>query len=137
MEFKHSEKRREQWKRYRERKREKILAKKAEYRETHKNVINDYIVSPNGRAHRLVADYKIADVEANRGVGDVTPDYITNVLFPMGCYWCGEKDYTKLGCDRIDNTRPHNMDNVVCSCTRCNVRRNKKNFNEFKTLMSI
>lgn len=35
-------------------------------------------------------------------------------------YYCGECNWTKLGCDRIDNAKGHTKDNVITACWECN-----------------
>ena len=42
------------------------------------------------------------------------------------CVYCGTMDWTRLGCDRIDNNKPHTADNIVCACSKCNARRQDK-----------
>ena len=45
----------------------------------------------------------------NRGKGDLTSDYVVG-LWNKGCAYCGEKDFMKLGVDRIYNDKPHTKD---------------------------
>lgn len=125
-------------------------AKQKEYRETHKAEkrqynqeyyelnkerlnasCKSYRNTPKGRATCLALDYKNDDIEHNRGEGNITALFILKKIFPKGCYYCGETDFHKLGCDRIDNDKPHTTDNVVCSCWKCNNERRRMSFDEF------
>lgn len=95
--------------------REEILAKRKEYQST-----------KEGKLKKMVQAYKQQDKKHNRGVSTLTYEQLLS-LIEQGCHWCGEKDWTKLGADRIDNTKPHSLENCVCSCTHCNFgRENQK-----------
>lgn len=75
-----------------------------------------------GRASTLLKGYKREDKKRNRGECSLTIEDILQ-LWENGCHWCGETDWTKLGADRLDNSKPHTIDNVVCSCWKCNTER--------------
>ena len=47
-------------------------------------------------------------------------------MLDNGCNWCGETNWYKLGADRIDNSKPHTLENCVCSCFECNRKREHK-----------
>lgn len=133
--YKHIDKRKADQQIYRnEHKSEKKLYNQRYYQE-HKMEMNayskEYRSTPIGRAKNLIAKYKQKDAEYNRGVCTLTDDYMVNILFPQGCFWCNEMDYHKLGADRIDNTKSHTPDNVVCSCWKCNDERGRMTFDEF------
>ena len=85
-----------------------------------------------GRAYLLSKNYEQMDKNTNRGECTITPDWIIGNIFTSKCYWCGETDWRQLGCDRIDNNKPHTPDNVLCSCSRCNVERNRHSMDYFK-----
>lgn len=76
-----------------------------------------------GRAIFLLKGYKRSDKKANRGECTLTTDWIVNNIFTSKCVFCGESDWHKLGCDRIDNSLPHTPDNVQCCCGECNVKK--------------
>ena len=120
---------------YRESHKEDKKLYNQKYYKEHKEEMNaysrEYRSTPIGRAKCLIGKYKQKDAEYNRGTCTLTDDYVANVLFPQGCYWCGEMDYHKLGADRIDNSKPHTPDNVVCSCWDCNNERGQMPFEEF------
>lgn len=75
------------------------------------------------RANNLLSGYRRLDKDANRGECTLTADWIINNIFNSKCVFCGEDDWTKLGCDRIDNSKPHTEDNVQCCCGECNVKK--------------
>lgn len=86
---------------------------------------NGYIRS---RANDLLTTYRYTDKIRNLGKSDITiDDYIR--LCSNGCVYCGEKDFNKLGLDRIDTKKPHTKENCVCSCWKCN---NEKGWKEHK-----
>ena len=62
---------------------------------------------------------------------DITIDFIIEKMND-GCLYCGEKDIMKLGLDRIDNTKGHTMDNVVCACAKCNKERRNMPFKMYR-----
>lgn len=109
----------EQRKRYRQRNAEALKEK-----------VNQYHRMPKGRAGHLANRYKQKDQQYNRQ-NNITADYIVNRIFTSKCYYCGESDWKKLGCDRIDNSIGHITTNVVCSCWDCNNERRKMPFREF------
>lgn len=53
------------------------------------------------------------------------------------CFYCGCEDISQLGLDRIDNNKPHTVDNCVVCCGKCNIERNTMPFEEFKKLKCI
>lgn len=126
---------------------EKILEQQKQYRNDNADKIAKYYTenkerkleqhkywSKNtqmGRASNLVNAYKQLDKKRNRGECTLTAKWMVEHIFSQKCVYCGESDWTKLGCDRIDNSKPHTEDNVVCSCWDCNNKRRKKPFEEF------
>lgn len=56
----------------------------------------------------------------------VSSEWILENIINSKCIYCGESDWTKLGCDRIDNSKPHTEDNCVCSCQSCNMSRGNR-----------
>ena len=108
-----------------------------QYRQDHKEEIAEYKKqwckdNPiQYRASHLLNAYRQSDKDANRGECTLTADWIINNIFTSKCVFCGETDWTKLGCDRINNTKPHTVDNVQCCCGKCNVKRGVKSLEEF------
>lgn len=86
--------------------------------------------TPLGRAGHLISQWNANDRKYNRGKGDLTSDYVVG-LWKNGCVYCGEKDYMKLGVDRIYNDKPHTKDNVVACCESCNKHRNLIDFFDY------
>lgn len=78
------------------------------------------------KAQKLKARY--IDLDKKKfGVGnDLDVDWIVENIINSKCEYCDESNWNKLGCDRIDNSKPHTKDNVICSCGRCNVVRGNK-----------
>lgn len=85
-----------------------------------------YNTTKNGRAHKLVTAYKSSDKKYGRGEGDLTAEWIVQNIFSKPCVYCGETDWRKIGCNRLDNTKPHTMDNVEPCCSKCNIRLPRK-----------
>lgn len=82
----------------------------------------EYYLTPKGRAKTLLAGYKKADEKANRGECTLTVDWIIKHIFSgQICPHCGESDWRKLGCNRLDNSLSHTPDNVEPCCYKCNV----------------
>lgn len=90
--------------------------KKLEYQKQYKK-------TPMGRANNLISAYKKNDKKYNRGECTLTAKWIVENIFSKPCYYCGETDWHKLGCDRINNNLPHTTDNVVSCCHRCNCKK--------------
>lgn len=105
------------------------------YREENKDSLkaykDDYYRSMHGRAKRLVNHYRREDLKHNRGECTLTAQWIADNIFSKLCHYCGETDWTKIGCDRIDNSKPHTPDNVVPCCFDCNKKRGTKSYEEF------
>ena len=82
------------------------------------------------RAQRLCEAYKKIDDKNGRD-NDLTYNFILKHIFTSTCNKCGESDWHKLGCDRIDNTKGHLQNNVVCACRKCNVKRGLLKYEDF------
>ena len=103
------EKRSDDYKKWRE--------KNLEYdRERHK----EYLNTPIGRAVHLCSHYKHEDKKHNRGEGDLTAKWIVENIFSKPCAHCGKTGWDVIGCNRLDNSKPHTMDNVAPCCFDCN-----------------
>lgn len=69
---------------------------------------------------------------------DIDGKWMTENILDKECIYCGETDWRKLGCDRINNTKPHTKDNVVPCCQRCNkLRSNKFTVDEMKEIGAV
>ena len=72
------------------------------------------------RAHSLKSAYNQTDRKYKLGKGNLTAKWIVKNIFTKPCHYCGETDWKKLGCNRIDNDLPHTTDNVEPCCMKCN-----------------
>lgn len=120
--------RRRRQKRYAARNGEKIAERMSEWRDKYRS-------TQIGRAHQLVDAYKYHDKKAGRGECLITPDWVIENIFTQPCHYCGETDWKLLGCDRIDNTKPHTPDNVVCCCGKCNTKKQKTPYEEYMRMI--
>jgi len=73
---------------------------------------------------------------------DISLILLCNMLIEckLKCIYCKEcmyiiyhmnRDKTQWTLDRIDNDKPHLLNNVVISCLACNLKRKRTNFNKF------
>lgn len=101
----------------------------ATYYEKHKEEclkkVKEYQKTKIGKATKMLNDYRRKDKHYNRGEVDLTAQWIVDNIFSKPCTHCGETDWTKIGCNRLDNSKPHTMDNVEPCCADCN---NKLNY---------
>lgn len=72
------------------------------------------------RAHQLINNYKQEDKKYNRGEGDLTAQWIVDNIFTKKCAHCEKTGWDVIGCNRIDNSKPHTIDNVEPCCEDCN-----------------
>lgn len=99
---------------------------------TKKEYDERYRSTKKGRAQNLVCRYRQSDKMYGRDECLITAQWIIDNIFNgQTCVYCGETDWHKLGCDRIDNTKPHTPDNVVCSCGKCNIKKGRRTYFEF------
>lgn len=96
------------------------------HKEKRKKEWQEYDKTKPGRASRIVRYLKQYDNDACRGECTITQKWVLENIFTSSCTYCGETDWRKLGCDRIDNTLPHTPENCVCACGRCNVERSNR-----------
>lgn len=124
-------------KNYRATHREQINAKAREYqakrRQKQRDWMNNYHQTKEGRATNLLNSYIQMDLEAERGLPNLTRDDIMRKCFSdtSKCVYCGETDWHVLGLDRINNDIPHHASNCVCACHDCNVGRYRKPLREY------
>lgn len=90
------------------------------YYSERKMVLDEYRKTPIGRAKCLIGAYNQADVVMGRGKGDLTPEWIVENIFSQPCAHCGKEGWDIVGCNRLDNSKPHTMDNVEPCCKDCN-----------------
>jgi len=127
-------------KNYYQKHREAILQKekekRPERREYHRYYQKERRKTKQGRAQQLLDAYRYKDRLNKRGETTITKEWILENIFTSYCMYCGEPDWGKLGCDRIDNEKAHTPDNCVCACKSCNSERQYKGMSveEFKRL---
>jgi len=117
------------YKEYYENNKEKIIERQKEYNNEHyqenKEKIAEYHKiyrhTPMGRATSLLGAYNRSDKKANRGKGDLTAQWIVENIFSQPCAHCGKEGWDVIGCNRLDNSKPHTKDNVEPCCLDCNV----------------
>lgn len=86
------------------------------------------------RYTNLIADRKYGRIRANE---DPLPsiEYYIWALQQPDFYDGKQYHWSEMGLDRIDNSKPHTIDNVVPCTTEHNVQRNTKTFEEFCELI--
>ena len=94
--------------------RAKNKAKRDEYRVKYRS-------TQFGRANSLLYGYRREDKKRNRGECTLTEDFIIENIFSKPCAHCGESDWRKIGCNRLDNNLPHTPENVEPCCMKCNI----------------
>lgn len=95
-----------------------------DYYKENKNKLHEYRKLYNktqyGRAAYLLNRYKQSDKKHNRGEVDFDAQWIIDNIFSKPCAHCGETDWLKIGCNRLDNSKGHTKDNVEPCCGKCN-----------------
>lgn len=84
--------------------------------------MKEYRATKMGRAGMLLQRYKARDREKGRGECDFDAKWIVENILSKPCAHCGETDWHKIGCNRLDNSKPHTKDNVEPCCGKCNIQ---------------
>lgn len=105
----------------------KHLDKEKEYNLKNKDKKSEYMrrwaKTQYGRAHMLVNNYKLMDKRKGFEPSvDFDAQWIVDNIFSKSCVHCGETDWHLLGCNRLDDDKPHTKDNVEPCCKECNVK---------------
>ena len=88
--------------------RRKYYENHKEYFDTHNK---EYRNSVEGRARMLLHSYRQRDKRDNLGECTLTFEWLMeNIFNGQKCVYCGETNPMQLGCDRIDNDKPHTAD---------------------------
>ena len=74
------------------------------------------------RAIDLLVAYNKSDKKYNRGRGDLTAKWMVEHILTKPCAHCGKSGWKAIGCNRLDNSKPHTMDNVEPCCQNCNAK---------------
>lgn len=126
--------------RYQKRKKE-ILEKSRERYQLKKKEVKERLKTYNktqyGRALYLLNGYKRLDKMAGRGECTLTAKWIVDNVFGSECHYCGDADWHNLGCDRVDNNKPHTEDNVVPCCYKCNCKKHLTNYEDYINKIKI
>ena len=87
--------------------------------ELHQNWRN----TPYGRATYLITDYRNMDEKCgfDKKQCNLTPQWLVDNVLSKQCVYCGKTGWKIIGCNRLDNSKPHTMDNVEPCCMKCNV----------------
>lgn len=72
-------------------------------------------------AYNRIHSHNQNDTKYGRGKGNLTVEWYVENILSKPCVHCGETDWRKLGCNRIDNSKPHTIDNVEPCCRKCNM----------------
>ena len=116
----HAEKLKEQMKQYNKDNAEQIKEYNKQRYKDNTEYFKQYNKTPIGRASNLLNTYNQNDKKYNRGRGDLTSEWIVERIFSQPCVHCGKKGWQVIGCNRIDNSKPHSKDNVEPCCPKCN-----------------
>ena len=91
--------------------------KKADYSDPQKNPMN--------WAKRMVANYRQMDRERfGYDSKTITAEWFLEHIAYQPCAHCGKQGIGLIGCNRLDNTKPHTIDNVEPCCQSCNFSQN-------------
>lgn len=82
------------------------------------------------RKSNLQKDRKYGRIEAEEDPLPTIEEYI-ELLQQRDFYDGKQYHWSEMGLDRIDNSKPHTIDNVVPCSTKNNIRRKKMSFEEF------
>lgn len=91
-------------------------------REIHREIARKRRNTPYGRAYHLLQMYNKSDKVSGRGKGDLTAAWIMENIFTKPCAHCGKEGWDIIGCNRLDNSKPHTKDNVEPCCKECNTK---------------
>lgn len=84
----------------------------------------EYYQTIPGMAARRRSHYLADDKEKGFDTTQtVTVEWIAENILTASCIYCHDTEPYHLGCDRIDESKGHTPDNVVCACPVCNWER--------------
>ena len=96
---------------------EKKAAYNADYSDPQKNPMN--------WAKRMVNGYRHMDRERfGYDSKTITAEWFLEHIAYQPCAHCGKQGIGLIGCNRLDNTKPHTIDNVEPCCQSCNFSQN-------------
>lgn len=100
--------------------------KDRKYRETHPEKIKSY------RERNLIRSYRFSDKKKGFKC-DLTVEWLKHNITSKPCIYCNST--IQIGCDRINNSIGHTIDNVIPCCKVCNfIRSNQLSHEEMLIL---
>lgn len=85
------------------------------------------------KAVKMLGAYNRSNKEKGFNKSDFDAIWLLDNIITKCCVYCG--DNKRVGCDRVDNSKGHFIDNVVPCCYDCNVARaNNFSFDEMKVI---
>lgn len=91
-----------------------------QHRKNNPEYQKQYRQTPMWRASYLVSAYKYNDKKYNRGECTLTAKWVLDNILMQPCKHCKKEGWKVIGCNRLDNSKPHTMDNVEPCCEECN-----------------
>jgi hypothetical protein len=73
------------------------------------------------KASKMIASYNNKDKKRGYEKSDLTIDWFIENIFKKTCIYCNDTE--RIGADRVDNSKNHDMNNIVPCCYECNVAR--------------
>ena len=135
---------------HKEERKEYFKKNKAEYYQSHKEKIAEYCKANKEkraakqaewhkanrdnnpikyRANYLIQGYKKEDRKKGRISNELPPNYVTvedviHLITKKCAHFdeCGTYGWRKIGLNRLDNSKPHTIDNVEPCCLKCNMK---------------
>jgi hypothetical protein len=81
---------------------------------------------------KMLSAYKATD-KRKGSLCNYTKDWLLTNIFEKPCTYCNSN--FKIGCDRIDNTKGHTIENTIPACYTCNtLRQNEFSVEEMKLI---
>lgn len=74
------------------------------------------------KASKMISSYKFKDKKLGFEPTNIDITWFIENIMMKPCVYCGDTE--KIGADRIDNDKPHSIDNIVPCCYDCNCARN-------------
>ena len=104
----------------------------AQYQQAHKDKIAEYQAEwynpqthPLNWAKSIVNNYKKMDRERGFDPNQtISAEWFLQNIAYRPCAHCGLQAIGLIGCNRLDNTKGHTIDNVEPCCFKCNAREN-------------
>jgi hypothetical protein len=72
--------------------------------------------------------YYLRNAKLRKIAWDITPEQF-EILVKQVCHYCGTNQ--QVGVDRVDVTKPYQVDNAVPCCTACNQAKNDRSVSDF------